>query len=167
MLFGICPRTASTLKFWLMKVVTYGYFMVIVELCRLKKCFAMTVIWTSLEMLRQVIQLTQFESTVKHILAFQKGTDGVLTVNYLPDISLQLPFASAVLECNIEQYLLDFAYDPQNYAWYNKHQNVYLSHLKETEHPGFENHRNRWKYNWSKIFCDPWRFIYWIINGKD
>ena len=41
-------------------------------------------------------------------------------------------------ECNNEQYLLDFAYDPQNYAWYNKHQNVYLSHLKETEHQVFQ-----------------------------
>ena len=51
-----------------------------------------------------------------------------------------------VREWNIEQYLqaerkmiyLAFAYDHQNYAHYNTYQNVYLSHLKETEHPVFQ-----------------------------
>ena len=51
-----------------------------------------------------------------------------------------------VREWIIEQYLqaekkmiyLAFAYDDQNCAHYNTYQNVYLSHLKETEHPVFQ-----------------------------
>ena len=51
-----------------------------------------------------------------------------------------------VREWIIEQYLqaekkmiyLAFAYDHQNYAHYNTYQNVYLSHLRETEHPVFQ-----------------------------
>ena len=30
-----------------------------------------------------------------------------------------------------------FAYDHQNYAHYNTYQNVYLSHLKQIDHPAF------------------------------
>ena len=84
------------------------------------------------------MQLPQFEDIVERVLAFEEGSDGELTVNYLKDVSLLLSLVSAVRECNSEQHLqaernmiyLAFAYGHQNYARYNTYQNVYLSYLK-------------------------------------
>ena len=49
-------------------------------------------------------------------------------------------------ECNIDRHLqaeqqmtyLTFAFDHQNYARYNTSQNVYLSNLKQSDHPTFQ-----------------------------
>ena len=68
-----------------------------------------------------------------------------MTVNYLKDISLLLSLVSTVRECNIDQHpqsernmtYLAFAYYLQNYSRYNIYQIVYLSHLKQIEHPTF------------------------------
>ena len=114
------------------------------------------------------MQLSQFENIVRHVLTFEKGSDGELTINYLKDISFLLSLVSVVRECNIEQHLLAernviyqaFAYDHQNYARYNTYQNVYLSRFKQTDHSAFHQ-RNWWKYNWrktlihSKLFREP------------
>ena len=82
---------------------------------------------------------------MERVLIFEKGSDVELTVNYLKDVSLLLSLVSVLRECNIEQHLqtemnmiyLAFAYDHQNYARYNTYQNVYLSHLEQTDHPEF------------------------------
>ena len=99
---------------------------------------------SSPDKLLEVMQLPQFEDIAERVLAFEEESDGELTVNYLKDVSLPLPLVSAVRECNIEQHLqaernmiyLAFAYD-QNYARYNTCENVYLSYLKQIDHPAF------------------------------
>ena len=101
--------------------------------------------------LREVLQLPQFEVIVEQILDFEKGSDGELTVNYLKDVSLLLSLVSAVRECNIEQHIqaernmiyLAFAYDHHNYARYNTYQNVYLSYLKQIDHPAFHDLKSK------------------------
>ena len=91
------------------------------------------------------MQLPQFEGIVERGLTFEIRSDGELTVNYLKVVSVLLSLVSALRECNIEQDLqaesnmiyLAFAYDHQNHARYNTYQNVYLSHLKQIDHPAF------------------------------
>ena len=97
------------------------------------------------------MQLLQFEDIVERALTFEKGSDVELRVNYLKDVSLLLSLVSAVRECNIQQHLqakrniiyLAFAYGHQNYARYNIYQNVYLSHLKQIDHPAFHDLKNK------------------------
>ena len=95
--------------------------------------------------LHEVMHLPQFEDILKRVLIFEKGSDGELTVNCLKDVSLLLSLVSAIRVCNIDQHLqaerniiyLAFAYDHQNYTRCNTYQKVYLSHLKQIDHPAF------------------------------
>ena len=88
------------------------------------------------------MQLSRFEDIVVRVLHFEKGSDGELKVKYLKDVSVLLSLVSAVCECNNNQaernmIYLPFAYAHQNNARYKTYQNVYLSHLKQIDHPAF------------------------------
>ena len=96
--------------------------------------------------LQNLMHLQEFEDIVDNVLRYEKGSDSELTVSYLRDVSLMLSLVAAVRESDIEKHLqaeqrmtcLCFAYDHQNYARYNSYQNMYLSHIKHSNHAAFQ-----------------------------
>ena len=84
-------------------------------------------------------------------MKLKMGSDGELTVTYLKDVSLMLSLVGTVRECDIEKHLqaerkllgLTFAYDHQNYSRYNTYQHAYLLDLKNSNHPAFNELRNK------------------------
>ena len=83
------------------------------------------------------MQLSRFEDIVVRVLHFENGSDGELKVKYLKDVSVLLSLVSAVCECNNDQAERNMIYLPFANARYKTYQNVYLSHLKQIDHPAF------------------------------
>ena len=96
--------------------------------------------------LQQLLELEECTEMVKQVLHCEAGSDPELTVSYLRDVSLMLSLVAAVREADIEKHLqaeqkmicYSFAYDHQNYSRYNSYQNVYLTHLEQTDHEAFQ-----------------------------
>ena len=80
------------------------------------------------------------------ILQYKERSDGNLTVEYLKDVSTLLALVSAVREGCIERHLqaekklihLAFEYDHPNYSRYCTYLNTYLTYLKTTYHPAYD-----------------------------
>ena len=97
----------------------------------------------SFDLAEEILKLNSFNEIVQNVLAFEEGTEGNLTVEYLKDVSCMLAMVSAVREGNFERHLQSeremlkqmFAFYNYNYARYCSYQHVYLRYLEQHNHP--------------------------------